>query len=279
ALECMFLPDYVERYGLDHYETALNTLHDLTHFTSSEFAIRPFIVKYPQTISAMYQWSNHSDEHVRRLANEGCRPRLPWAMALPDLKHDPSPILPLLENLQRDPSEYVRRSVANNLNDISKDHPDLILAIAKRWLGQSAATDKLVKHACRTLLKAGNAQAMQLFGYCNPDLVQTTDYQLDKSILNLGDRIECRFKLENTSEEAAMIRLEYGVYFLLKNGNLSRKVFKISEKKYAPNSSAEVTKSIHFKPISTRTFYAGKHEISIIINGVEKVKARFELQL
>lgn len=279
ALEFMCLPDYIERYGLEHYEESMNALRDLTAFTSAEFAIRPFIVKYPQTIDLMLEWADHSNEHVRRLASEGSRPRLPWAMALPELKRDPQPVLPILEKLQRDPSEYVRRSVANNLNDISKDHPDLVLAIAKRWLGQSKETDKLVKHACRTLLKAGNAEAMQLFGYCAPEEVQVTDFQLDKPVIDLGERIECRFQLENISNREVIIRLEYGVYFLLKNGEQSRKVFKISEKKYATKSINQVSKSIHFKPISTRTFYAGEQQISIIVNGVEMGKEAFELRL
>lgn len=279
ALEFMFLPDYIERYGLAYYETAVTTLRDLTEFTSAEFAIRPFIVKYPQTLSLMLEWANHPSEHVRRLASEGCRPRLPWAMALPELKRDPQAILPILEQLQRDSSEYVRRSVANNLNDISKDHPNLILIIAKQWLGQSKETDKLVKHACRTLLKAGHMEVMQLFGYCAPEAVQVSDFQLNKTSISLGERIECHFQLENLSPQEVIIRLEYGVYFLLKNGQQSRKVFKISEKKYAPRAVVAVSKSIHFKPISTRTFYTGEQQISIIVNGVEMGKAAFELNL
>jgi 3-methyladenine DNA glycosylase AlkC len=96
----------------------------------------------------LYTRAEVQNHDVRRLASEGCRPRLPWAMALPQFRKDPSPALPILEKLKNDESDYVRKSVANNLNEISKDHPQLVLDICERWYGQTANTDWLVKHAC-----------------------------------------------------------------------------------------------------------------------------------
>ncbi|MEQ9412929.1 MAG: hypothetical protein RIF39_03825, partial [Cyclobacteriaceae bacterium] len=137
----IFLPDYVEVFGLDHFAQSMDALEQITQLISAEFAIRPFIVKYPlKTMRKMKQWSKHKNHHVRRLSSEGCRPRLPWVMGLPAFKNDPSPILPVLENLKNDKSEYVRRSVANNLNDIAKDHPEIVLKIAKQWKDISPAT-------------------------------------------------------------------------------------------------------------------------------------------
>ena len=166
----MIFPDFVEVYGLDDWEASIPALEEFTQQTSAEFAIRPFIVRYPErTMAQMLEWAGHAHEGVRRLSSEGCRPRLPWAIALSALKADPSPILPILDRLKGDPSESVRRSVANNLNDISKDNPDVVIGVLRRW--QADDTDemhRLTSHALRTLLKAGNLDALALLGYPPP---------------------------------------------------------------------------------------------------------------
>ena len=157
----IFLPDYVECFGLDYPEEALSALGEITRLVSAEFAVRPFIVRYPQlSIRFLQSWSKSQDANVRRLASEGSRPRLPWAQTLAALRSDPTPVLPILENLKADPSLYVRKSVANHLNDIAKDHPALVLNIAKKWQGRHPATDWIIKHGCRTLLKGGNREVM-----------------------------------------------------------------------------------------------------------------------
>jgi 3-methyladenine DNA glycosylase AlkC len=142
TFEHMFFPDYVECYGLDDYDISVDALEHFTQFSSSEFAVRPFIIKYPdKMMSQMNRWATHDNEHVRRLASEGCRPRLPWAMQLPLFKLDPAPVMHTLARLKNDESLYVRRSVANNLNDISKDHPEIVVQIAKSWFGNNKHTD------------------------------------------------------------------------------------------------------------------------------------------
>ena len=155
GFDAMVFPDYVECYGLNHEKISLDALKLFTKCCSSEFGIRPFLLKNPiQVMSYMEKWAKDQDPHVRRLASEGCRPRLPWARALPYFKKDPRLILSILDILKGDPSEYVRRSVANNLNDISKDHQDLVLDICENWYGESKEINWLVKHACRDMLKA-----------------------------------------------------------------------------------------------------------------------------
>src|SRR5690606_608739 len=126
----IFIPEYISSYGLQHFELSMRALEDITQLISAEFAIRPFILQYPEkTMRQMLSWSKHPSAAVRRLSSEGCRPRLPWAPALPEFKKDPTPVLAILENLKCDPSEFVRRSVANNLNDIAKDHPEIALEV------------------------------------------------------------------------------------------------------------------------------------------------------
>lgn len=278
SLEFMFLPDYVERYGMNHFDTSVMVFEELTKFTSCEFAVRPFIVKYPEKMmEVMVTWSKHQNHHVRRLASEGSRPRLPWAMALPDFKKDPTLVLPILENLKADESEYVRRSVANNLNDIAKDNPKITLSISERWFGNSVDTDKLVKHACRTLLKQGNTKALKLFGYGDPENLEVSNFEVHTPKVAVGEYLEFSFRLKNISSTAQKIRLEYCVYYQKANGTLSGKVFKISEKSIEAGEVIDVNRKQSFKIISTRKYHPGLHEVSVIINGEEKDKQVFQL--
>ncbi len=277
ALEYMFIPEYIERYGLDDYSTSIPALAAITKFTSSEFAIRPFIVRYPaQTMSQLLVWSKDKHHCVRRLASEGCRPRLPWAMALPAFKNDPSLILPILENLKNDPSEFVRKSVANNLNDLSKDNPLLVIELAKKWHGKTKNTDWIVKHASRTLLKQGNQKLMRLFGFGSTQNIQIMDFVCSPTV-KIGDYLPFSFHLHNQNKTATKIRLEYALYYLKANGSLSKKVFKISEKSYPPNTINLIQKRQSFKIISTRKFHLGRHQIAIIVNGCEYHKIEFGL--
>src|SRR5262249_41961049 len=156
-------------------------------------------------LQQMMRWATHPNEHVRRLASEGSRPRLPWAMALPPFKRDPVPLLPILEALRADPSEYVRRSVANNLNDIAKDHPDLVLEIAQRWLGNSADTDRLVRHACRTLLKRGDQRVLRLFGHHDAVNVTVTAFKLGAGEIPIGSDLTFAFTVRAASATSARI--------------------------------------------------------------------------
>lgn len=277
-LEFIFFPDFIEIYGLEHYQTSIEAFEEMTQFVSCEFAVRPFIIKYQDPmIKQMLLWSNHKHSSVRRLATEGCRPRLPWAMAIPSLKENPASIIPILKKLKNDTSEYVRRSVANNLNDISKDNPEIVISLVKKWHGKSKETDSVIKHACRTLLKQGNTELMVLFGFGSIDEIKITDFKILTPSVKIGDSVAFSFKLANTSNNASKIRLEYGLYYQKANGSLSRKVFKISEKEYQKKVTTRINRKQSFKVITTRKFHLGKHQVSIIINGKELDILDFEL--
>lgn len=277
GLPDIIFPDYIELYGLDHFEISVDALEVTTQFITCEFAVRPFLLKYGKAMTdKMLVWSTHENHKVRRFASEGIRPRLPWAMAVPFLKKDPEPILPILENLRNDPSEFVRRSVANNLNDIAKDHPDLVLSIARRWSGLSKETDAIIKHGCRTLLKKGHPEILTHYGLDHAGLA-VTDLIISTPEVNINDSLEFSFNLVNETKENRVIRLEYAIYYLKANQQWSKKVFKISEKVCQPVSRTRVTRKQSFKLITTRTFYPGTHRLSVIINGSEQTPINFEL--
>lgn len=277
-LEFMFYPDYIEVYGIEHPEMSIPAFEEVTQFVSCEFAVRPFLLQYPDVmLTQMKEWTTHPHASVRRLASEGCRPRLPWAMALPFLKQKPDPILPILETLKSDPSEYVRRSVANNLNDVSKDHPLEVISIARKWKGTSKETDKLVKHACRTLLKQGDSEVMEMFGFGSTKHINVVDFKVHTPLVRIGAHLEFSFKLKNNDTQDALVRLEYGVYYQKANGSLSRKVYKISEKEYQSVSETLITRKQSFKLITTRKFHQGLHQVAIIVNGKEYERLDFEL--
>ncbi|MGW9686355.1 DNA alkylation repair protein [Flagellimonas sp. 2504JD1-5] len=277
-LEFIFLPDFVEIYGADDYDISIDAFEEITKFVSCEFAVRPFIIKHPQKmLQQMIRWSHHEHPMVRRLASEGCRPRLPWAMALPDLKKDPTPILPILEKLKSDESESVRRSVANNLNDISKDNPKIVIRLAKKWKGKSKEVDWVVKHACRTLLKQGIPEVMQLFGFGKTNNIKIEKFEVLTPVVTIGKDMNFSFLLNNTNRKSTKIRLEYGLYYQKANGTLSKKVFKISEKDYDGSSSTPILRKQSFKIITTRKFHVGLHQVSLIVNGVELDKKDFQL--
>lgn len=277
ALEFIFFPDYISAYGLEDYNTSVKALEFVTQFITCEYAVRPFILKYgDMMLQQMLVWSLHKSEKVRRLASEGSRPRLPWAMAIPSLKKDPTPVLLILENLKQDPSETVRRSVANNLNDIAKDHPAIVIDIANRWKGISTETDAIIRHGCRTLLKQGIKEILHYYGLDSTH-VALDDFRILTPKVSTGGSLEFTFSIRNNDSRAQTIRLEYGVHYLKQNGTLYRKVFKISEKTYAAGEQASITRKQSFRPITTRVFYPGKHQLSVIINGQEYPAKAFEL--
>ena len=277
GLAMIFLADYVEIYGIDDFDHAVKALEIVTQFVSCEFAVRPFILKYgDQMIAQMTIWSTHENSKVRRLASEGSRPRLPWAMAIPALKKNPAAILPILENLKNDPSESVRRSVANSLNDIAKDNPDIVIAIASRWKGENKQTDALVKHGLRTLLKQGHPVVLQQYGLESKQIT-LIDFEILTPVVRIGESVEFTFSIRNDNPAAHLVRLEYGLYYQKAKGHLARKVFKISERLLQKDEQLRIQRKQSFKLITTRKFHTGVHQLSVIINGEEKGIGDFTL--
>ncbi|GIO21312.1 hypothetical protein J18TS1_44120 [Oceanobacillus oncorhynchi subsp. incaldanensis] len=274
----MYLPDFVEVYGQDerHWDLSIAALERYTSSSSSEFAVRPFIINHEERMmSQMAAWARHDNEHVRRLASEGCRPQLPWGQALISFKKDPSPVLGILEQLKADPSLYVRKSVANNLNDISKTHPDLVVEIAKDWYGQNEHTDWIVKHGCRTLLKKGNRDVLTIFGFADADYVDVDAFTLDATSISIGGNMVFSFKIE--AKKATKVRLEYGIDYVKANGKRNRKIFQISELSLKKNETKTYTKKHSFANLSTRKHYTGIHSVTLIVNGVEQYTLDFEV--
>ena len=278
GLTAMVFPDFVEVYGLDHLELSLDTLEYYTQFSSSEFAIRPFILRNTdEVMKRMHDWSTHPNHHVRRLASEGCRPRLPWAIALPEFKQDPSLILPILENLKNDESEYVRKSVANNINDISKDNPETAIKLVKSWYGHSKYTDWIIKHGMRGLLKKGHKAALDLFGLNENAKVNITKFHLSDGQVKMGQYVHFDFEMCHYEVKEVFLKVAYAIDYVKSNGKHSRKLFHITEKKFTPALSYRFKKKVSFKDLTTRKHYPGPHILNIVINGKVIASKNFTL--
>lgn len=273
----IFFPAFVELFGQDdeNWDISMAALARYTPYASAEFAVRKFILNNEnRMMKQMSLWAKNDNEHIRRLASEGCRPALPWGQALPQFKKDPSPVIAILEQLKNDPSPYVRKSVANNLNDISKTHPDLVAELAKEWYGKSINTDWIVKHACRTLLKNGNKAIFDMFGFSDPNDITVDGFALSDDSIAIGENITFSFKI--TAKSSSKIRLEYGIDYVKANGKRNRKIFQISEFIFKEKDKL-YKKSHSFKDTSTRKHYTGVHSITLIVNGMERGSLDFIL--
>lgn len=260
--------DYVGAYGQSDFDYSLDALHYVTQFASAEFAIREFLrTDFDRTLERIIDWSCDDNEHVRRLASEGTRPRLPWSFQLKRLILNPAAVRPILENLKSDPSLYVRKSVANHLNDISKDNPETMLDWLSTWDQSHAHTHWIVKRGTRTLIKAAHPAAFQLRGFTAEPQIHTTDVSLSSQVVPFGGEAKFTFVLISTGNKSQKLAVDYSIHYVKKNGSLSAKVFKLKELILAPNESVRFTKSVDFQQRSTRKHYPGQHRIDILVNG------------
>ena len=274
----IYFPDCVEVYGQGerHWDLSIAALERYTQYSTAEFAVRPFIISHEDRMMAqMSVWAGHDNEHVRRLASEGCRPALPWGQALTRFKKDPSLVLGILDRLKEDPSLYVRKSVANNLNDISKTHPDLVAQIAADWYGKNEYTDWIVKHGCRTLLKKGNRDVLGIFGVSDASCVDVYDFTLETTSVSIGQDMIFSFKVR--ANKATKVRLEYGIHYIKANGGQTRKIFQISETSLIANQEKSFRKTHSFADLSSRKHHPGIHSLVLIVNGAEQTQLDFEV--
>jgi len=271
--------EYVAIHGLTHPERALRVLHSLTQRFTAEFAIRPFWIHHPElTLHTLQAWVHDPSAHVRRLVSEGSRRRLPWGSRLQSLVADPAPMLPLLARLQDDPSEYVRRSVANHLNDIAKDHPDVLLQWLRRHL--PAATSprvRLLRHASRTLIKAGHPGVMSAWGLGQAFEGQT-QLTLEAGRVTVGSALVLNLSLHASATQTQPLEVDLRVHYRKADGGLSPKVFKGRRLTLAPGECWQWRKQLSFKPVSTRTLHPGQHQLDIQINGQVVASASFLLE-
>ena len=274
----LFLPDYAGLYGQDHFEESMEALKFFTSFGSSEFAIREFLKRdLKRTLKVMRQWSRDSNEHVRRLASEGCRPRLPWSFRLEALIADPSPALPILENLKADPSLYVRKSVANHLNDITKDHPEKVLAILGGWGKENAHTTWIATRALRTLIKQGNKEALTLLGAGEKAQLKVHSFAVAPLKIHLGESLRLTAELHSTVTHPQKLVIDYAVHYVKKSGATSAKVFKWKVLTLVAGETLFLEKNQRFQDFSTRSHQAGQHFVDLLINGENLARESFTL--
>jgi 3-methyladenine DNA glycosylase AlkC len=270
--------DFVEEFGVDDPDLSLPALEQFTKLASAEFAVRPFIKRYPERMAdQMLTWAKSGDADVRRLASEGFRPRLPWGMGIPALKADPAPILPVLGLLYRDPSEVVRRSVANNLNDISKDHPEQVVEVLSRWGDGSAETKALTKHALRTLLKTGHPGAMSLLGFSDEPQVRVSGLGVTPKTAVVGTSVHARFSVTSTADSRQSLMIDYAVRFQNVSRTGSRKVFKGKVVELEPGESIEMRRKVSLHQMTTRRIVPGPHAVEVQVNGAVLASVGFDV--
>jgi len=274
----LVLPDYVALYGLEDFDTSMEALKFFTPFGSAEFGVRYFLRQdQPRTLAMMEEWSKDEDEHVRRLASEGSRPRLPWSFRLEPLVADPSPTLGILENLKADPSLYVRKSVANHLNDITKDHPTWVLDRLESWPLDNKHTAWIARHALRTLIKKGDQRALAVIGAGAKPEVVVHDLGVSPRDIKLGNAIQLAFKVESKAKREQRLVVDYIVHYVKKSGETSGKVFKLKELTLGAGETISVTRKQSIQDFTTRVHHPGRHDVEIVINGVSVAKDFFVL--
>ncbi len=271
---------FVGQEGLGCFETSMWAQKELTKRFTAEFSIRGFIDKYPsETLARLRDWAEDRDVHVRRLVSEGTRPRLPWAPHLKRFRENPAPVIELLEFLKDDPEEYVRRSVANNLNDISKDHPEVAVDVARRWWkGGSEERRKLVRHGLRTLIKKGHKGALGVLGFGEESPVEVEVVTCDPEEVEIGGKVQIRIGLVNPSETRTGALVDFRIHFVKANGSTSPKVFKGAERYLGPGERITLRKTVSVAQQSTRTHYPGRHEVEVMLNGRTHPGGHFVLQ-
>jgi 3-methyladenine DNA glycosylase AlkC len=272
--------EYVAKYGLEHYDLSIQALYQMTKRFSAEGAIRPFIQKYPEkTLEILSKWAEDENCHVRRLVSEGTRPRLPWTMQLKQFIENPRPVLGLLEKLKTDPELMVRRSVANNLNDIAKDHPDLVVKTLSKWKTiNNEGTQWLIRHAARTLVKKGNKAIFAILGYSPKVDISVSKIRLDNSTVKMGEALNFSFEVKSTAKHTQTLVIDYVIHHVKANGKLTPKEFKLTNKTLEPGQALKISKTHPFRFITTRKYYSGKHVLEIQVNGSSYGKANFELK-
>lgn len=272
--------------GLGHFEASMRLQYEITQRFSAEFSIRAFLNTHPEATYARFiEWSADPNPHVRRLVSEGSRPRLPWAPRLRHFQKDPKPVLALLERLKDDPELYVRRSVANNLNDIAKDHPDLVVDVCRRWLAEvrSGRADArpnrewIVKHALRSLVKAGHKGALDLMGAGAKPKIRIERIVITPKRVKKGGRVDCTLSVVSTSKAPQDLLIDYVVHYMKADGKTSPKVFKLKRLTLGRKESAALKITVKLADLTTRKHYPGQHRIDLLVNGQKYPVGEFQL--
>ena len=277
----LFMPHtmFVQEYGLDHFEPSMRAQYELTQRFTAEFSIRPFLERHREaTLARLTQWATDPSPDVRRLVSEGTRPRLPWAPRLRAFQADPQPVLALLDLLKDDPDLYVRRSVANNLNDIGKDHPALLAQTAKKWMRNATEERRwLIRHALRSAVKRGEPGALHVLGAGHEAQVVVRQRSIMPSRVRVGQSVTVAFELRNAQSKLQRVVVDFRIHFVKANGSTTPKVFKLKLIELSPRASVSFKKTVSLKPMTTRKHYPGQHRVDILLNGRAKPLGTFEL--
>jgi 3-methyladenine DNA glycosylase AlkC len=273
------LNTFVERHGVGHPEVSLDAMERLTRHASSEFAVRPLLARSPEIVfSRLEVWAGHPDAAVRRLVSEGTRPLLPWGMRVAVLREHPERGLALAGRLRDDPSEAVRRSVANHLNDVSRDHPDLAVATAREWAqGATDETRDLLRHGLRTLVKQGHPGALEVLGFDHAARIAVDLFAIDPPEAHIGERVEVSALLHSEEDAPCRVVVDLVVHYVRAGGRTSPKVFKWRVLDLAPREAAGLRRRLSMIDMSTRTHHPGRHRVTLQVAGVAAAEASFEL--
>ena len=270
---------FVSEHGLDSFEASMRAQYLLTQRFTAEFSIRHFLERHPEaTLSRLREWAKDPNHHVRRLVSEGTRPRLPWAMRLRAFQQDPTPVLELLEMLKDDESLYVRRSVANNLNDIGKDHPELLAQTCRRWLEDATPERQwLVRHALRSAVKRGQKSALEALGAGSEAQVEILEATFTPASPWRGGKVRFEATLLSRADAAQKLVVDFAIHFVKANGKASPKIFKLKNLDLEAGDRARVGKTIDLSDLTTRQHYPGWHQAELQINGAPFPAGGFEM--
>lgn len=277
--------EFIQHHGIKHVDESLEALYILTSKFTAEFAVRPFLIEQPKkTFARLKKWAADDNEHVRRWASEGSRPRLPWGMKLHASIVDPSAGLEILEKLKFDDSLYVRKSIANHLNDITKDHPDLVISTLLAWQKKVTAKDKaklewIQKQALRTLIKKGYKPALDVMGFGAKAEIKLGELKLNKKKFSEKDILVFELDLISKSAKPQVLAVDYIIHYQKANQKSSAKVFKLKVFELKPKEVFTLKKNHSLKPVTTRRHYAGLHRLEIQVNGKVLASADWHLAL
>lgn len=279
AMVTLALPDYVARFGLQAFEASMDALKFFTPFGSSEFGVRPFIREDPtRALATITTWATHKDPHVRRLASEGTRPRLPWSFRLEKLAQEPELAAPILEALRADDSLYVRKSVANHLNDITKLHPDWVMDRLEQWPLDNPYCAWVARHALRTLIKRGDKRALAVIGADQRAEIHLERFAVTPQTLALGETLSLHIDLVSCAAHTQRLEIDYRMHYVRQGAAISTKVFKLRACHLAPGERLALTRKQHIRDFSTRKHYVGRHLLELMVNGDTLASAYFDLQ-
>jgi 3-methyladenine DNA glycosylase AlkC len=277
----LYLPHvaFVRAHGLEAFDAAMRAQHALTRRFTAEWSIRPFLERAPaRTLAVLREWARDPSPHVRRLVSEGTRPRLPWAPRLRRFVDDPRAALALLELLRDDPSPYVRRSVANHLNDVGKDHPELLLETARRWLaGAGEERRRLVAHALRSLARRGDSRALALLGHGARPRISLRDVRIAPARVRIGEAVRIEAGVASRARAPQALAVNLAVHFVKARGEVRPKVFRLRAVSLPAGGEVRVGRTVSLAQLSTRRHHPGVHRVAFVVNGVAFPAGAFEV--